>query len=366
MAIPARYQQNKLKTTWARIRYFLALLKVKASGSTDPIMSCLIVNNKCNFKCKYCFGSYGHSKTPDYTTEELKGLIDDLYAMGVRYMNIHGGETLLRRDIGEIVDHIKGKGMYCGLITNGSLLQKRIDEIINVDNITISLDGRRENNDLNRGKGTYDKALSAIKLTIKEKIPLRVSATITKHTMNDVGYLAKLAKELGFTIYFSILFKPLPQAKDCEMTDAEIREAISQVIEYKRKGYPVFTSNIAAEYARDWPLDHNKYHYLKKKDLDKLPKDFKPIKCCYGKNQISIEGDGNVYPCFLLADKDKFKPLNWREVGIREAYKHVQETNDCLTCPAMSQNDHSLLVGLNLNQIKMVIMNQLKESFKRN
>jgi MoaA/NifB/PqqE/SkfB family radical SAM enzyme len=271
---------------------------------------------------------------PDYTTEELKGLIDSLYRLGTRYLNIHGGETLLRDDIGEIVDYIKSKGIYCCLITNGSLLRKRINEIRNVDNITISLDGRKENNDKNRGEGSFDAALNAIKLAKKEGLPLRVSVTITKHTMNDIGYMAALAKEYDFTVHFSILFKPLPQARDCEMTNEEIRISINQILEFKKRGYPIFTSATVAKYARDWPLDHNEEHYVLKKDMGKLPRGFKHIKCFYGKIKFTIEADGKVFPCFLLGDTDKFNALNWKDVGIEKAIEHVRKTNVCMTCQA--------------------------------
>jgi MoaA/NifB/PqqE/SkfB family radical SAM enzyme len=282
--------------------------------------------------------------------------------MGTRYLNIHGGETLLRRDIGEIVEYIKCKGMYCCLITNGSLLHKKIDQIRIVDNLTISLDGRRENNDINRGKGTYDIALNAIKLALQEDLPLRVSATITKYTMHDIEYLAKLAKDLGFSLFFSILFKPLPQANDCEMTNEEIQTALKKVLECKRKGYPVFTSIRALEYAIDWPLDHNEKHFVKSHEMENLQDDFrqKRIKCYYGINKVTIEADGNVYPCFLLGDC--FKPMNWRTTGIKKAIEHVQTTNDCVACPALSQNDHNLLLGLDSKQIQMVIADQIKEA----
>ena len=146
------YKQTRLKTLWARARYFLALLKVKVLRKTAPVICVIVVNNRCNFQCKYCFGNYCFREKgpyPDYTTAELKHLLDELYTLGTRYVNIHGGETLLRKDIGEIVDYIKAKGMYCCLITNGSLLKQKIDEIRNVDNLTISLDGRKKNNDKN-------------------------------------------------------------------------------------------------------------------------------------------------------------------------------------------------------------------------
>ncbi len=357
------YKQNRIKTVWARVRYFLSLAKVRLLGRLDPVICVLVVNSRCNFNCKYCFGNYARKQTPDYTTGELKGLIDELYKMGTRYLNIHGGETLLRDDIGEIVDHIKSKGIYCCLITNGSLLRQKINAIRNVDNLTISIDGRRENNDRNRGIGTFDMAVAAIKLALREKIPLRVSATITRHTMNDVEYLADFARELGFSLYFSILFKPLPQAKDMEMSSQEIREAAGKIKELKSKGYPIFTSYKVLKYAMDWPLDHNKHHYLAKSELNKLPKDFKKIKCYYGKNKFTIEPDGNVYPCFLLIES--FKALNWKEVGIRKAIEHVRNTNDCLTCPAFSQNDHNLLMDLDIKHIFFIIADQIRESFKR-
>lgn len=359
------FRQNKLKTILARADYFGALLKARLFNKDTPVICVLIVNNRCNLNCKYCFGNYANSKVPDYTIGELKYLIDELSKLGTKYLNIHGGETLLHDNIGEVVDYIKSKGMYCCLITNGILLPKKIKEIRNVDNITISLDGRRENNDKNRGEGNFDRTLEAIKCVIREKIPLRVSATITKHTKGDVGFLADLAKKLGFTVHFSILFKPLVKAKDCTMSNDEIVEAMKSIIEYKKKGYPIFTSYRSAKYTMDWPLDHNEFHFLKNEDMYKLPRDFKRIDCYYGKTKFIIETDGNVYPCFLLTEPDTFSPLNWKKVGINKAIEHARATRPCITCPTLTHNDHNLLLGLDPKQIVNIISEQIKEGFKR-
>jgi len=362
-----KYKQTKLKSTWARIRYFLAVLKCVLFKTNDIVICVLVVNNRCDFDCPYCFGSYHQRKNKDYTTAELKQLIDELYALGTRYLTLHGGEALLRRDIGEIIDYVKQKGMYCCLITNGSLLHKKLDQVRIVDNLTISLDGTKEHNDLNRGEGTYDKALSAIKLAIQEKIPLRVQATITTYTMNDVGYLAKLAKELGFSLYFSILFKALPNAKAFEMSDAETRAVLKEIRHYKNKGYPIFTSHHTLENGINWPLDHNTEHFVKRDEFEKkIPIHFKNkhhIKCHYGKNKMTIEADGNVYPCFVTADC--FEPLNWKEVGIKKAIQHVQETDDCVACPTLTQNDHNLLFNLKISFLAKVIFSQIKEVIRQ-
>jgi MoaA/NifB/PqqE/SkfB family radical SAM enzyme len=343
------------------------VLKCVLFKTNDIVICVLVLNNRCDFDCPYCFGSYHQRRNKDYTTAEIKHIIDELYNLGTRYLTLHGGEVLLRQDIGEISHYVKQKGMYCCLITNGSLLHKKIDQIRSVDNLTISLDGTKENNDLNRGEGTYDKALSAIKLAIKEKIPLRVQATLTKNTMNDVGYLAKLAKELGFTLQFSILFKPLPKAKAFEMTNEETQAVLKKILLYKNQGYPIFTSHRTLESAINWPLNHNTEHFVNRDEFDtKIPSHFKKkyhIKCHYGKIKVIIEADGNVYPCFVMADS--FRPLNWKEVGIKKAIQHIQQTVDCVACPTLTQGDHNLLFNLNINFIGKVILNQIKEAMRQ-
>ncbi len=360
------FKQNNLKTLISRSKFFWTIIKSRLFKKLVPVISVIVVNSKCNFTCKYCFGNYHSKISKDYTLEEMKHLIDELFEMGTRYLNIHGGETLLRNDIGEIVDYIKGKGIYCCLITNGSLLKHKINEVRNVDNITISLDGRKENNDMNRGSGAFNAAYEAIQIAKQYKLPLRISATLTKATMNDIEYMSEMARKYNFALYYSILFKPLPDAKELQMTDREIREALLKIKECKRQGYPIFTSNSVLDYAIRWPFDHNEKHYIWKSEhegLNKIPKN-EYINCHYGQSKFIFESDGYVYPCFLIMGTGKFEPLNWKVVGVRKAIEHVRKTNLCVACPALSQNDWNLLLGL--KNIPYIIQKQLLEVIKRN
>jgi MoaA/NifB/PqqE/SkfB family radical SAM enzyme len=360
---PSRpYTTNGLKRGWARLRYFGALIRQRISGHDYPIIAIIVVNNHCNWDCIYCFGDYHQRRETDYTTDEIKHLVDELYDMGVRYLNLHGGETLLRSDIGELSNYIKNKGIYLCIITNGSLFPQKLDDVRNADNVTISLDGSRETNDINRGTGAFDVAIDAIELLRKEKVPVRVSATLTKASMHEVGFLAKLAHEKNFQLFFSILFKPLKKAEHLEMSNEDIRQVISEMRKYKAMGYPIFTSEPVLSAAYEWPFDFNdKFHST----LEDLPASYKKhhIPCYYSRTKFTIEADGFVYPCFLTTD-GSFPPVNWKEVGIREAIRHVQNTNTCKACPAMSQNDHNLLLGLSGKQIKHVMKQQLFEALR--
>ncbi len=355
------YKNNTFKSTYARVRYFGSILKQRFSGREYPLICVVVVNNHCNWNCTYCFGDYPNRREIDYTTDELKYLIEQLKGLGVRYVNLHGGETLLRKDIGELVSFSKNLGMYVCVITNGSLLEQKIDEIRNIDNLTISLDGNKINNDKVRGAGTYDAALSAIRIAVREKIPLRVQATLTRYTMNDVGHLAELAQKEGFHLQFSILFKPLKQAQDAQMSVDEIKAALLRIRKFKQLGYPIFTSEPVIEAAYQWPFDYNDVHHVTEKQI---PDNYRKhhIKCYYSRTKFTIEADGFVYPCFLTTD-GSFSPKNWKQIGVANAIEHVQKRNTCRACPAMTQNDHNALLGLNFSQVKYLITDQLKEVF---
>ena len=361
--ISPHYQNNTIKRLFTKIRYVSAIIRQRLSGREYPLISIIVVNNTCNWDCGYCFGDYRNRRDKDYSTDEIKYLIDELYNKGVRYLNLHGGETLLRDDIGDLCHFVKNKGMYLCVITNGSLLDRKINEIKCADNISISLDGNREGNDLNRGKGTFDAAMSAVDIVKKHNVPLRVSVTITKHTMNDIGFLAKLSKEKDLKLIFSILFKPLKKAHDCRMTDSEIRQTLSEVKRYRKLGYPIHAGDKSLAAAIHWPYDYDEVHHIPEELVTKEYSEHR-VPCFYGKSKFTIEGDGYIYPCFLTTD-GSFQPKNWKEVGLDEALEHVLRTNTCTACPALTQNDHNALLGLDAKQVGWLLFDRAKDILTR-
>jgi MoaA/NifB/PqqE/SkfB family radical SAM enzyme len=273
-------------------------------------------------------------------------------------LTVHGGETLLRDDIGEIVEYMKKRKMYVNFITNGLLLREKVNLIKRVDSLCISLDGREKGHDINRGKGTFKPTFEAIRLAKSEGFRLRVHATITKYTMNDIEFLAKLAKEIGYFQEFSILYQCGGVSEHFEelmLSDGQTKQVIKEIIRWKRKGYPIYTSYRVLTNALDWPYPYSKPHL----NLDEIPPNFKPIFCFYGKTKFIIDADGFVYPCFALMDE--FKALNLRDVGLQKAIQHVRDTNRCACCIHFTNNDHNLLLGFSMGQVFNQCRLQLKE-----
>lgn len=354
--IKPKFKNTKAKTAIKRINYVGRIFRNKILNKSEPIIVALTVNNACNLKCSYCFGDYyKRSSKNDFITEEIINICDELYSLGTRALTVHGGETLLRKDIGFLIDYMKTKGFYVNLITNGLLLSKKINDIRNVDSLCISLDGNEQGNDLNRGKGTQKKILEAIKLAKREGFRLRVQATITKHTADDIEYLAKLAKDIGFELEFSLLYLPVAKESNLSMDPHQVKFVLEEIVKYKKMDYPIFTSFRALENAINWPFPYEK----SKANYDELPADFKKIDCYYGKTKMIIDADGKVYPCFPMIDD--FEALNIKEVGVKKAFQHVRDANPCVACCHLTNNDHNLLLGLSVNQIISVGYHQIKE-----
>lgn len=151
----------------------------------------------------------------EYSQEELKQhlslndierLLNDVKRFKPN-ITLFGGEPLLYKDWQEAARMAKGRGMRCNIITNGILLEKAADAIVDagVDEIIFSLDGPRDIHDEIRGaKGTYDKALAGFKRIseLKTKKGLKkpivnISTAIFETNYERLDEVVKSAEEMG-------------------------------------------------------------------------------------------------------------------------------------------------------------------------
>ena|SRR3989338_635649 len=343
-----------------RIRLPLAIIKCRLLRIQKPLVVLFYVTDRCNLSCRYCVGNWSARKIHDLSLEEIKRIIDQCAELGSCHFTIHGGEILVRNDTKEIIGYLKSKGMYVNVVTNGILLEEKISDLQDVDSLCISLDGREENNDYTRGAGSYKKIMRAIHVAKENAIKFVVHATLTKRNLNDIEYLAEQAKEIGYYQQFSLLLKPLsPAAQELFLSDAMARSALQKIKQLKKKGYPIFTSYRVLDNALHWPLSFDRAR-LDDKELAGF-RDKGLIPCYYGRLKIAIDADGYLYPCSSL--NDTFPALNVKEVGVKAAYEHVLKTNRCSACIYLTQNEWSLLLGMDMRQFINQAVLQIKGIF---
>jgi MoaA/NifB/PqqE/SkfB family radical SAM enzyme len=97
----------------------------------------------CNAKCSFCDTHELHKGLDrEMTTEEAMSVVRQLGEAGTWHLSLTGGETLLRKDLPQIISAAKKYNMYVNVNTNGALLAKKAKRLVDsgLDSIIISLD----------------------------------------------------------------------------------------------------------------------------------------------------------------------------------------------------------------------------------
>src|SRR6201999_2447592 len=74
----------------------MTLLDEFELGLDAPICLTWELTYACNLACTHCLSSSGRRDPRELTTAECKSLIDEIAAMEVFYVNIGGGEPMVR------------------------------------------------------------------------------------------------------------------------------------------------------------------------------------------------------------------------------------------------------------------------------
>ncbi len=68
--------------------------RMKADGS-ELLSVDIMLTQKCNFKCIYCYAEAGPQRVHQLTMTEAKSIVNDAVDMGVKILNMQGGEPLI-------------------------------------------------------------------------------------------------------------------------------------------------------------------------------------------------------------------------------------------------------------------------------
>jgi uncharacterized protein len=287
-------------------------------GSTMVKALCLHIAHDCNMRCKYCFageGDYNGEKSV-MPVEVAKKAIDFVIANSGNRKNIEidffGGEPLLNMEtVKETVryarekEQIHNKCFRFTITTNGILLNDETNDYLNstMDNIVLSLDGRKEVNDTMRvrrdGTGTYETILPKFKklVSTRKDKDYYVRGTFTSKNLDfskDVIHMA----DSGFE---QLSMEPVVlkdgsgfeiKAEHLEKIFSEYEKLARMLLERKRANKGV-----------------NFFHFMI--DLDGGPCIVKRLRGCgSGSEYLAVTPAGELFPCHQFAGFQEFKMGN--------------------------------------------------------
>ena len=272
---------------------------------------CLHIAHDCNLACKYCFAEEGeyHGRRALMSYEVGRKALDFLIQNSGSRRNLEvdffGGEPLMNWQVvkdlvayGREQEKIHDKHFRFTVTTNGVLLNDEIQEFINkeMDNVVLSLDGRKEINDQMRpfrnGKGSYDlivpKFQKLAESRNQEKYYIRGTFTRNNlHFSNDILHFA----DLGFK---QMSIEPVVGEESDPYAIRE--EDIPKICEEYDK---------LAKIMIEREKEGKGFHFMI--DLEGGPCISKRLSGCgSGTEYLAVTPWGDLYPCHQFVGKEEF------------------------------------------------------------
>jgi hopanoid biosynthesis associated radical SAM protein HpnH len=161
---------------------------------------------RCNLACAGC-GKIDYPETilnQRMSVDECLAAVDEC---GAPMVAIPGGEPLIHKEIGEIVKGIVARRKFVSLCTNALLLEKKLSlfEPSPYLFFSVHLDGLKDHHDRSVcQKGTFDRAVSAIKAAKAKGFAVNVNATIFEGMpAEDIAAFMDFTEELGVGVSIS-------------------------------------------------------------------------------------------------------------------------------------------------------------------
>lgn len=351
-----KYEENEVRQAYEEVR-FLEENGMLYSDSQDISnltynqdnivkAMCLHVAHDCNLKCEYCFASQGNFKGERSMMDLETGKKALLYLAqnsGNRRnleVDFFGGEPLMNFgtvkdlvDYGRSIEQEYNKHFRFTITTNGVLLDDDKIQYINenMDNVVLSLDGRKTVNDAMRltvgGEGSYDVILPKIKRMVQARgeKDYYVRGTFTSKNL-DFGKDAINFHREGFK---KISIEPVvaPEEMDYAIREDHLGRILQEYEDFSK------------EYIRLTQEDKDFMFFHFMIDLDQGPCVVKrAVGCGAGSEYLAVTPEGELYPCHQFVGEKEFL-LGTLETGIqnrelRDKFKlaNVYNKEECRNC----------------------------------
>lgn len=307
---------------------------------------CLHIAHTCNLNCEYCFAGQGkyHGEDALMSFEVGKQALDFLIENSGTRRNLEvdffGGEPLVNFDVvKQLVEYARSienehnKHFRFTLTTNGVLLNDDVIEFLNkeMDNVVLSLDGRKEVHDRLRkninGEGSYDLIVPKFKNFVEKRKGKEyyMRGTFTKENLDFTKDIFHMA-DLGFT---ELSMEPVVASPDKSYAIKE--EDLDKIYEQ----YEILAKEMIKRKQNGNPFTF--YHYMI--DLSAGPCIYKRITGCgSGTEYLAVTPNGDFYPCHQFVGNKKFLMGNIKDgitnTKLRDEFKlcNAYSREECKEC----------------------------------
>lgn len=320
------------KNYMKELGYTNSNLWIENSGFLSaPIDVHFALTNECPLECKHCYKSSGSKEEVELSLEQIKNIIDVLSEMHVFSIAFGGGEPFARKEIFEIAEYTRNKGIIPNVTTNGYYITKDNAEKCKVfGHMHISLDLSDAEFDAMKNDGAFEAAVKAIDLLSEQGIHIGINCVISSSNYDWLEELVKFCLTKKIKDISFLRFKPIGKANSqyykLRLTNEQNIKLFPKLKKLSRK-YKILAQ---VDCSMVPIVAYHKPNY-------KLLDFFGAQGCVGGNTFIEIKEDGRLRSCSFsnsYGDNASLLQDNWQNSKYFKQYRDVIELlkEPCKSC----------------------------------
>ncbi|MDM8565701.1 radical SAM protein [Candidatus Halobeggiatoa sp. HSG11] len=271
------------------------------------------ITERCNLRCSHCYQDNYQRNELSFTAlidilEQFKQLLkvcSKYHGKQIKaHITITGGEPFIRNDFLDLLEIFAANSQLFSfaILTNGAFIDDSKAKLLHTLNpafVQVSIEGTEATHDSIRGKGNFTQTVTAIKRLRDNDIRTMISFTAHRKNFREFKEVAKLGQKLRVNKVWSDRLIPWGNAKEQVMSQAETKEFFEIMSQAKNRITWFNNTEIAMHRA-----------------LQFLVAGGKPYKCTAGNTLLTVQANGDLYPCRRLP----IKAGNLTESNLLELY----------------------------------------------
>lgn len=171
-----------------------------------PLGGSLELTERCNMRCAHCYINLPardrEAQNRELSFKEWARLLDEVAGEGCLWLQITGGEPLLRPDFRDLYLHAKKLGLIITLFTNGTLITPELADFLQdyppfLVEITVYGRTKATYEAVTGVPGSYEKCLRGIDLLLARRVSLELKTVVMTLNAHEVWDLKAWAQGLG-------------------------------------------------------------------------------------------------------------------------------------------------------------------------